>query len=1383
MNRGRSYTSPLYLFLIFVLFVISVIALVFAVVSYAESGKRGKPGNTGQTGPVGPVGSPGPKPTKGPAGSTGPQGSNAPACAFDLCETVDRLIEDVEDLTPPSPPMSYEHFRSMTAQLQEGIKNGASDRPRGLRPGGHAEQTYMGTNYKGTFFRHNGTLFMAAPFHALVTDEELFRHKNEIPTEGAEVTSFLGSGILSILSNQNSTFTRMSDTWGFSFATPFNASTMYVGAENPIAEYLANKEFAHMRHFPIIGSNLDHFIAEFSDPESIRVRKVIPSPVQNTRAWSDQKTYQVTKLHVVNITTPIQLGQIIEFSNGKIARVLRMTPYDGVPTNATTKYLFVETNDLFVGGELARGQTFFVHHVPARFGAAYLTQEGPGSLQVVNMSRVYENLDPELIQTLMTDSHVTVNVSFDGNGTLPFTGAHNLHVDNVDAKLWVPGWNNGNGTPVFTLDADPYHLHLHAIVNSGFNGRGRSYTHDMQVRWYTRQEQLDILRMPIEACNDYLGVAFLADETVYRLANVTDLPSGYVDLAALGRIFASRQCRVGNGYLHQGWWSPDGRFVFISDEAQPYGRRFDARIPVFRTIWRNGTLDLVEQQPIKSPWPVNVHNVYTKSNKRVRPAYVDQCGSLGQDAKKRHINHGPTPNSLPLGSTCDYDIPSFMESQPEEFYVSATFYAGGTQTFRVRYRHDATLDSNAPWENNLEWELIGTVSATKWFSERYGGEWSNYPFFCSWEAPASECVTGSNGLNSYRLSRLVPGLTGNIHNRPPWHDSTQPDFVYLSKSSERSTASIGKATPATSGGGGFISPTFFEGDETATSVPVLTEGAIKSFSFEDENLNYVSGVLVLRGTDPVNDLAVFEVYTEDMPHAPELAPFDSDISSLYGFLRNGIVHVENAVIESDHVVFDMQSSVFGVKRNLSYTNGKWHNRRSQIVVGGLPAQRGDSGTGFVDQDGLVVGMLSNTRQGTYGLIDLRNYARQLEVRGSVGLTSALAGIWSLWDARRANITVDPDNKMMVLARNTRTNRMFTCVSGSGSPYYFVTAVGAGDVINVETNQPNFLNSPVGSVNFFFALMGGKVYSTAIGGVSASQKATVQTGGFRCGGCRLPVTGNVAGLLLYEELHGIFAGGGPKIVYLGQAPDEVFAGQMRTMIYFEMIPQGNEVPDGPQFGGPYLNTPATATTQVHPPTGGNVLTAQESGVVLTVVSNYTHGGLSCPLFNLADSAYPSQWPVGDQPRSLICFWPLRNPPIVGLEFPQRPEGQTVFSTNYTFPLSWLGVGAAQFLPAGLVGVQIDSDIDKWALTSNPMEHIESKFTNANRLGSGAITALATEDFSQIWPVDSDTIFGVINRFRVGEAYNAFFYSGEAGLPSGWRRRIMMPRLAGNQMQLD
>ena len=334
---------------------------------------------------------------------------------------------------------------------------------------------------------------------------------------------------------------------------------------------------------------------------------------------------------------------------------------------------------------------------------------------------------------------------------------------------------------------------------------------------------------------------------------------------------------------------------------------------------------------------------------------------------------------------------------------------------------------------------------------------------------------------------------------------------------------------------------------------------------------------------------------------------------------------------------------------------------------------------------------------------------------------------------------------------------------------------------MESNAPTVLTSFPGFVQFYIAKMGTGVYSTAVSAVVPDDAFGVEVSGFRCGGCRLPVTGDIGSLLLYEELHGVFAGGGPKIVYLGQAPDEMFDGQMHTMIYFELVPQGNDIDSGPQFGGPYFDTPSVHI-QVHPPTGSDTLTGTESGVELTVVAAYQHNSVSCPLWNLADSAMPSMFPKGNEPRSLLAFWPLRRPPTVDTARTARSEGQNVFTGNYTFPIKWLGFGGSAFLPTGIMGVQIDNDIDKWALTYGAMQHLEDKFAPADRLGTGAILALATGDFSSVWSVDSDTIFGVATRIPAGETYFALFYSFEDG-SFAWRERVMFPRLAGNQMQLD
>lgn len=1142
------------------------------------------------------------------------------------------------------------------------------------------------------------------------------------------------------------------------------------------AQYVLEKNSRWMKHYGIVGTNRDHFITEISaDGKTITAAHTIIRSVvaEQTRAWSDQKTYAVTDLHVANVTNAddLYVDKMIEFSGGKIAKILTIEAEPADPSNTTRRLLRVTTNDVFTGTE-AVSRHWFTIVSATQHAYLYLTHEGTGELQTVDLRPLYTGGAPVLANSYYTP-HAPSGTdlpTFPSNNTWYFLGAHNLYVDNVAGHLYVCGSTSHSGLLVFDLRTDPLNLVLKTqIVVPVSASRSRSYTHDVVVQWYTNAEQISILGLPPSLANDMLGLAFASDESTYDLINVTALANGVITVNGSAIHVDSRMLHEGGGYYHQAWFTTDKRFVTISDESQPQGRRFDARVPIFKLRWNGTALGMIEQQALKSPWPVNVHNVYTRDNRRARPVWIGTCG-LPQRPDE-------------VDPRCTYEPNAYHEAQPFNDYVLATMYSGGTQTFSVRYRAGYDLDSIEEFGNPFEWAHIAEVGATPWYMGRFGGEWSNYAFG-NFEFPASEHLVGANGRSSYRVWRFVPHLTGNNGVRSSKLDSLDSDLQLLSSTANKADSSSPSGSYQTGTYSGAVEEN--PDDDHHDQTDLLPPTFVKSFPYLDRGLNYRTGLAVLIGTDRLHDLAIWRFIVPSVstaPYAPALAPIGSSIDELFAYSGDRVTTVRDARIQSTYTRVQHMFSLKLTSTDTPKSSGVYSSRMSEIVVpGNVPVRRGDSGSPLVNAAGQLVGILRDASSLTAGYVDIRNFVNSLPTDFPT-VNSRFTGFWGTWNARDAGITVDPDNKVYVLAINNRTGRMHSCLSASGSPYHFSTVAAAGDTIQVETGAPKVLVAPIGFVDLKFAILNATVYSTAVANLAPVHLLGTAVGGYRCGGCLLPVLGNVAGLKQYEILSGTFPGGGPKIVYLGYNGTRTVNSTVYQMIYFELIPQGYEAPFGPQYGGLYTATPSTGQPQVHPPNAGNVLTSDETGIALTVAPFYTQTTVSCPEW-ATTRGFTSRWTQPNQPINLIGWLPIRNPPISDINFLYRPSGGQVNISQYGDISNWRWTGASatpESNMSGILALSIDDDVDKMSYVIDSVASVESQYATANRMRIGGIFAIASEDLSVVYPVDSDTIFGVLARFPVGSTVKVQYYNLLTGA-FGWRPRKILQGFAGNQLGL-
>lgn len=1340
--------------------------------------------------------------------------------ALACCDANTEAINDILD--GPNYPFTIDDMISMSPQMQYTYTPDEPEQVRHMSPGGHGERTFMATRSRGSFFTENGTIYLVTTAHGIVDEvyqAEQWRHITQFRTAGAEVLSFVDRSLYALTANYTDALSRMSDTWGWSYVTPFNASAMYPDLTEHAAliRYVGEKSSRWINHFGIVGTNRDHFITQISadGKEITAMRTIINSKVADqVRAWSDQKTYVVTELHCTQVAMSDNLyhGKIIEFSNGKIGRVLTVEPWPAAPSDATQRLVRIDTDDIFAGNELASRHAFVVAGV-IRHAYAYLTHELPGDLQVVDLNPLIGSSSSQAVLLNSYYNEITpVGTDlpvFPANNTWYFDGAHNLYVDQVGGHLYVCGNRKHGGVLVFDLRANPRNLTLKAVIRPPVSTyASRSYSHDFVVQWYTRQEQIDLLGIPSNVANELLGVGFGSDESEYDLFNVTFLsepvsqfPSNGADTSAIGlipqvinmtsagKLLDARQLREGGGYYHQAWFSSDKRFVFISDEGQPQGRAFDARLPVFKIVWHRGSLRMMEQQPLRSPYPVNVHNIYAHDNRRVRPQWIGGCAEPQRTDHRRHISQAQELTTVPEGlrasggfiddDSCLYEPNAYLAAQPFEDIITASLYAAGMQAFRVRHRAGYDLSSTEEFGRPFEWELIGEVAATKSFQGRFGGEWSNYAFG-GFETPAADKLIGANGRDSYRVVRLVPFLTGNNQFRSSSVDSLIPEFHLLASTATPVAGST--AAPHL----GYYNGAQPEDQDGIQNIDLVPPTFLKTLFYRDIHGNWRSSLITLSSMDALHDVAMWIVTLTspaNPPFAPSIAPIGSDISQLFAYAGDRITEVRDARVQSDYLRMQHQFNLRVRPGDSVQSTGVWSTRLSEIVTGGhVPVKQGDSGAPLLDGQGRLVGILRDKQDMTAGYIDLRNF-RHSTPGAFPTIKARYDGFWGTWNARDAGIAEDPDLKVYVLAVNERTGRLHSCMSASASPYHFSTVLAAGDTIQVETGQPQFLAAPFGFVDLKLATFGGSVFSTAVTNLQAVHLLGTAAGGFRCGGCLLPVTGNVPALLKYEILSGTFAGGGPKIVYLGSNGTRVIGGIQYWMIYFELIAQGPDVPGEPQYGGLFTQSPTYPTRpQIHPPTGGNVLTSDETRISLTVAPSYVQTNVNCPEW-ATKRGFPSRWTKPNSPVSMIGWWPVRHPPTTSTAFGDRPIGNVVNASLYDLSdWRWSGAsGAPKSKTSGILGLKMDDDVDKTAYVIGSVESIEAQYAAANRFSRGAIVAIASEDNSVVYNVDSDNYFGVLARFPVGSTVRVQFVNYQTGAV-GWRPRKVLQGFEGNQLGL-
>lgn len=144
--------------------------------------------------------------------------------------SIDNDIDQIFDqLNGTEVAFTEADLHSMTPHLNFDFLPEPPEQILDMAPGGHDVRTYMTTRARGSFFSHLNTTYLATSMHAIEDPTfhlDQFRHLTQFRASGAEVTGFVDQNIYAMVANYTNSLARMSDTWGWSFAQPFDAGAM-----------------------------------------------------------------------------------------------------------------------------------------------------------------------------------------------------------------------------------------------------------------------------------------------------------------------------------------------------------------------------------------------------------------------------------------------------------------------------------------------------------------------------------------------------------------------------------------------------------------------------------------------------------------------------------------------------------------------------------------------------------------------------------------------------------------------------------------------------------------------------------------------------------------------------------------------------------------------------------------------------------------------------------------------------------------------------------------------------------------------------------------------------------------------------------------------------
>lgn len=1347
-------------------------------------------------------------------------------------------------------PYTNEQFGSFTVRDayfnpiddSEGVEYGKRKSGQSwLPPGGSRPDE--ANPFVHSLFQHDGKYYAATTAHGIGGGAKYQTHVREFNTRNAEILSYVDVDTLNLMSEQNITdiAADMSDVWGWSVAVPFDPSE-YPGVSDPVAYYVRDKQLRWMRHFAVIGTDGDHYVIEVTENgKRLAIYQVLPRVNKDTPIWSDEKVYDVTTMTLSGNIGPLEPDNFLQLTNGKFAQILSIESTQGplIPDRSVGNChtVRVKTHDVIVAGDEVLNTDLVVLDA-VRDMALYVTQETISELQVIDIRPCLTG-DPLIItQNAFSPSNTTYDFGAD---VFPFNGAHNLYVDEVAGRLYAMG-AQVSGTQEFDVRASPYALDIVRVIQLPIEFRGRAYQHDWVSVHYSPDEQQDKLGIPVENLTyPDLWLAVGSSESRWDLLKMNNGPNNAIWVPQQGSdLLHSLKFRRGQNYAHQAWLTTDKRFVILSDELEPRSKEFNGRFPIAKIYWKDGNLKMLEQQAIKGPFPTNVHQGYTRSNRRICPEWID---------------------------TVDYEVNAYYNAQPFEDYFFGSVYPGGTNVWKMTYREGYDLTSDREFDNPFDIEFVAYAGTSPESMNQFDDrEWSNYPF-CGIEIPARDCIVAGNGFRSTRIWGFAPGVVnerrlghintyketlyllsdsghGHSNNSSHYHGHNQSSLEFAIWKNNYLHPKRGPLDPrstvdrtlryALESDTGSTASTRNVRDPGEPGDPDVDAGKGAPAFFTSSDL-YGRGLLVggtdgntytvfadLSFVDRSIDIAIWTVIVDPalIQSGRIVAPavetdFDSSIDELWARVSGQTVHIRGSKIQSDHNValldFEFKGSqgryfptdeFFGPGPNIRGSIVR-HRRRSEIVTSPIPAKPGDSGSPLINPAGRLVGILRDTdiEGSSFGFIDIRNLVHGLPKEAPT-LDATWTGFHGLWDSGiRDGTQVDPADKLKGVAINPRNGRVYSCVSATGSPYYMGAIEYSGDTVDPSNGRAVIFNPALGSVQAAVAFMGGELYDTAIspvGGTDQIFETGLGTDGFRCGGCKVPVTGDVSNLLYGEILRGSLTNGGPAIVFLGLAGTTTLGGNTYDLIYFELITQTEStasVLDPPATEGFFEDSPQDRQ-QIHPPNGANsatgpghdVLTGEESGVTVTVWEDYEMLTSLCPTGYLIDNDYDKPSDYLSRPSvTNVVFWPLRQPTGQGFEY--RAGGSSKFVQNYTFPFQWLIVPPTiPPPPYGLLGIGIDQyDNSKTPYVTDALTAVEQRIPNSFHQFNPNFGEFVLKIGG--YPVDSDTIFGVAARFPVGSTVEVetdltgpdSFYAGFCGvypdlcLP---KQRKILPKLGDN-----
>ncbi|HNO78721.1 MAG TPA: choice-of-anchor B family protein [Phycisphaerae bacterium] len=204
---------------------------------------------------------------------------------------------------------------------------------------------------------------------------------------------------------------------------------------------------------------------------------------------------------------------------------------------------------------------------------AYVVNESSGGVDVIDLSDV-DNGNVTLVTRLTTSG---------------VSSSHNVAINTDSGYLYLVGANINGGAPVaFDLNVNP----VNPPEAGRWTGTGAAYHHDAHIVNYTS--------------GPYAGREILFGFSEGRGVDI-------LDVTDKGNMFLlSRTSYPGVDYCHQGWTTPDRKFLYVNDELD----EGDPGVPTTRTL-------IFNIEDLSSPQFVGTFT--TGEQSRDHNLYIDEC--------------------------------------------------------------------------------------------------------------------------------------------------------------------------------------------------------------------------------------------------------------------------------------------------------------------------------------------------------------------------------------------------------------------------------------------------------------------------------------------------------------------------------------------------------------------------------------------------------------------------------------------------------------------------------------------------------------------------------------------------------------------------------------